>query len=435
MQVSLSTVAGLERRLEVAVPAERVAAEIENRFKDIARTARLKGFRPGKAPLAVVRQQYASQVQSEVVGDLLRDSYAEAVSSQNLKPATDPRIEQLSAEPGAELRYVALIEVMPEFTLNSVSELKVDRPSAEITDADLEAMLETMRKQRPDFVEVAREAGDGDRVTVDFEGRIEGEIFQGGSAQGFPFVIGQGRMLKEFEDGVRGAKAGEARTVPVNFPSDYGSPQVAGKAAEFSITVQKVEEQKLPEIDEAFCAAFGVSEGGVEALKREVRSSMQRELDNAIRAKVRTQVLDALHDANPIEVPKGMIAEAMQGMQIDLARRMGLKDLSQLPKNDALETPARRRVALGLVVGEIVRAQDLKVDRARVNARLAEAVGDHPNSDEMRRQYLQNAEAMRQIESAALEDQLIDWVLSQAQVTEKPSTFSELTGFGKGNAT
>jgi trigger factor len=434
MQVSLSTVAGLERRLEVAVPAERVAAEIENRFKDIARTARLKGFRPGKAPLAVVRQQYASQVQSEVVGDLLRDSYAEAVSSQNLKPATDPRIEQLSAEPGSELRYVALIEVMPEFTLNPVSELKVERSSAEITDADLGAMLETMRKQRPDFVEVAREAGDGDRVTVDFEGRIDGEVFQGGSAQGFPFVIGQGRMLKEFEDGVRGAKAGEARTVPVNFPADYGSPQVAGKTAEFSITVQKVEEQKLPEIDEAFCAAFGVSEGGVEALKREVRSSMQRELDNAIRGKVRTQVLDALHDANPIEVPKGMVAEAMQGMQIDLARRMGLKDLSQLPKNDALEAPARRRVALGLVVGEIVRAQDLKVDRARVNARLAEAVGDHPNSDEMRRQYLQNAEAMRQIESAALEDQLIDWVLSQAQVTDKPSTFSELTGFGKGNA-
>jgi trigger factor len=434
MQVSLSIVAGLERRLEVAVPAERVAAEIENRFKDIARTARLKGFRPGKAPLAVVRQQYASQVQSEVVGDLLRDSYAEAVSSQNLKPATDPRIEQLSAEPGAELRYVALIEVMPEFTLNPVSELKLERPSAEITDADLEAMLETMRKQRPDFVEVARDAGDGDRVTVDFEGRIEGEIFQGGSAQGFPFVIGQGRMLKEFEDGVRGAKAGETRAVPVNFPADYGSPQVAGKTAEFSITVQKVEEQKLPEIDDAFCAAFGVSEGGVEALKREVRSSMQRELDNAIRAKVRTQVLDALHDANPIEVPKGMVAEAMQGMQIDLARRMGLKDLSQLPKNDALEAPARRRVALGLVVGEIVRAQDLKVDRARVNARLAEAVGDHPNSDEMRRQYLQNAEAMRQIESAALEDQLIDWVLSQAQVTDKPSTFSELTGFGKGNA-
>ena len=434
MQVSLSTVAGLERRLEVAVPAERVAAEIENRYKEIARTARLKGFRPGKAPLAVVRQQYASQVQSEVVGDLLRDSYAEAVSRQNLKPATDPRIEELSAEPGAELRYVALIEVMPEIALNPVSEIAIERPSAEITDADVAAMLETMRKQRPDFVAVEREAGENDRVTVDFEGRIDGELFQGGSANGFPFVIGQGRMLKEFEDGVRGAKAGDTRSVTVNFPADYGSEQVAGKTALFSITVQKVEEQKLPELDDAFCAAFGVSEGGLEALQREVRSSMQRELDNAIRGKVRTQVLDALHDANPIEVPKGMVAEAMQSMQIDLARRMGLKDFSQLPKNDAMEAPARRRVALGLVVGEIVRAQDLKVDRARVNARLNEAVGDHPSADEMRRQYLQNAEAMRQIESAALEDQLIDWVLSQAKVTDAPSSFSELTGFGKGNA-
>jgi trigger factor len=434
MQVSLSTVAGLERRLEVAVPAERVAAEIENRYKEIARTARLKGFRPGRAPLSVVRQQYGSQVQSEIVGDLLRDSYAEAVSRQNLKPATDPRIQTLSAEPGAELRYVALIEVMPEFSLNPVSDIAIERPSAEITDADVAAMLETMRKQRPDFVAAERDAGQNDRVTVDFEGRIDGEPFQGGSASSFPFVIGQGRMLKEFEDGVRGAKAGETRSVTVNFPADYGSEQVAGKTALFKITVQKVEEQKLPELDDAFCAAFGVSEGGLETLQREVRSSMQRELDNAIRGKLRTQVLDALHDANPIEVPKSMVAEAMQSIQIDLARRMGLKDVAQLPKNDALEAPARRGVALGLVVGEIVRAQNLKVDRARVNSRLNEAVRDHPSADEMRRQYLQNAEAMRQIESAALEDQLIDWVLSQAKVTDALSSFSELTGFGKGNA-
>jgi trigger factor len=434
MQVSLSTVAGLERRLEVAVPAEQVAAEIENRYKEIARTARLKGFRPGRAPLSVVRQQYGSQVQSEIVGDLLRDSYAEAVSRQNLKPATDPRIQTLSAEPGAELRYVALIEVMPEFSLNPVSDIAIERPSAEITDADVAAMLETMRKQRPDFVAAERDAGQNDRVTVDFEGRIDGEPFQGGSASSFPFVIGQGRMLKEFEDGVRGAKAGETRSVTVNFPADYGSEQVAGKTALFKITVQKVEEQKLPELDDAFCAAFGVSEGGLETLQREVRSSMQRELDNAIRGKLRTQVLDALHDANPIEVPKSMVAEAMQSIQIDLARRMGLKDVAQLPKNDALEAPARRGVALGLVVGEIVRAQNLKVDRARVNSRLNEAVRDHPSADEMRRQYLQNAEAMRQIESAALEDQLIDWVLSQAKVTDAPSSFSELTGFGKGNA-
>jgi trigger factor len=431
MQVSVSTVSGLERRIEVSVPAARVAAEIESRFKTLARTARLKGFRPGKAPMPVVRQQFGAQVQSEVVGDLLRDSYAEAITQQQLKPATDPRIETVSAEPGADMRYVALIEIFPDFTVNSVSELSIERPSAKIEDKDLEAMIETMRKQRPDFISVDRAAADGDRVTVDFEGRIDGETFQGGSATGIPFVIGQGRMLKEFEDGVKGAKAGEAKSVTVNFPADYGSDAVAGKTAIFSVTVQKVEEQKLPELNDEFCAAFGITEGGIEALRKEVLESMERELENAIRGKVRTQVLDKLHDTNPIDVPKGMIAETVQSMQIDFARRMGIRDPQQLPAPESMQEPARRRVALGLVVGELIRAQGIKVDRERVNQKLNEAVGMHPNPDELRRQYLQNAEAMRQIESAALEDQLIDWVLSQAKVTEIPSTFSELTGFGK----
>ena len=217
----------------------------------------------------------------------------------------------------------------------------------------------------------------------------------------------------------------------VNFPSDYGSEAVAGKTAIFTVTVQKVEEQKLPELDDAFCAAFGITEGGIEALRKEVLESMERELENAIRGKVRTQVLDKLHDANPIEVPKGMVAETVHGMQIDFARRMGIQDIKQLPASDSLHEPARRRVALGLVVGELIRTQGIKVDRERVNQKLNEAVGMHPNPDELRRQYLQNAEAMRQLESAALEDQLIDWVLSQAKVTDVPSTFSELTGFGK----
>ena len=431
MQVSVSTVSGLERRIEVSIPAARVSAEVEARFKQLSRTARLKGFRPGKAPLPVVRQQFGAQVQSEVVGDLLRDSYAQAVSQQNLKPATDPRIEQVSADPGADMRYVAVIEIFPEFSVNSVSELSIERPTAKIEDKDLEAMIETMRKQRPDFIAVDRAAIDGDRVTVDFEGRIDGETFQGGSANGIPFVIGQGRMLKEFEDGAKGAKTGETKTVTVNFPTDYGSEAVAGKTAIFTVTVQKVEEQKLPELDDEFCAAFGITEGGIEALRKEVLESMERELESAIRSKVRTQVLDKLHDANPIEVPKGMVAETVQGMQIDFARRMGIRDPQQLPAPEAMQEPARRRVALGLVVGELVRTQGIKVDRERLNQKLNEAVGMHPNPDELRRQYLQNAEAMRQLESAALEDQLIDWVLSQAKVTDVPSTFSELTGFGK----
>ena len=431
MQVSVSTIAGLERRLEVAVPAERVAGEIETRLKQLARTARLKGFRPGKAPFAVVKQQFSSQVQTEVIGDLLRESYSEAVSREKLRPATDPRIEGVSAEPGAELRFTAVLEVLPDCTVKPVADLAVERPSAEVAEADIDAMIESMRRQRPDFIAVARAAADGDRVSVDFEGRIEGETFQGGTGSDIKFVLGKGQMLPEFEDGARGATAGEARSVIVNFPADYGSPVVAGKTAVFAVTVTAVDEEKLPTVDDAFCEAFGVTAGGIEALRRDVHESMQRELAGAIRGRLRTQVLDALFDANPIEVPKSMVAEAVQGMQLDFARRMGIRDPKQLPAVEALESPARRRVALGLLVGELLREQVMKVDRERVQARLAELVGDHPQSDEMRRQYLQNADTMRQIESAALEEQLIEWVISKAKVTDKPASFAELTGFGK----
>jgi len=430
MQVLVTTVSGLERRLEVAVPADRLTSEIERRLKQLARTARLKGFRPGKAPIPVVRQQFSQQVQSEVVGDLLRETYSEAISQQKLRPATDPKIEQLSAEPGAELRYVALVEVMPEIDLKPVSQLTIERATADITEADQTAMLEAMRRQRPEYVAIDRAAGEGDQLTVDFEGLIEGEAFQGGSAVDFPFVIGQGRTLKEFEDGARGAKAGETRSVTVNFPADYGSAAVAGKTALFTVTVKKVEEQKLPEIDDAFCAAFGVNEGGLEALQNEMLESMKRELGNAVKNRMRTQVFDKLLDANPIDVPRGMVAETAQSMQLDYARRMGLKDKSQLPPLESMQEPAKRRVALGLLVGEVIRAGNLKVERERVNARLNELVGSHPSADERRRQYLQNAEAMRQIESQTLEEQVVDYVLAQAQVTEKAYSFKELTGFG-----
>ena len=434
MQVSLTPVGALERRLEVAVPAQRVAGEIDQRLKNIARTARLKGFRPGKAPFPVVKQQFGSQVQSEVVTDLLRESFAAAVNQEKLRPATDPRIESVSADPGADLKYVAVFEVLPEFKVKPVDTMAIEKPEASVTDADIDAMLETMRKQRPVFTAVEREARDTDQVRVDFEGRIGGETFKGGSGTDIPFVLGAGRMLKEFEDGVRGAKPGEARTVKVDFPADYGSSDVAGKTAEFAVTVQKVEEQSLPVIDDEFCQAFGIAEGGVDALRTEVRKSMERELADAVRNRLRVQVMDALHRDNTIDLPKSMVEEQLQSMQMDMARRMGVKDPSQLPARESLEEPAKRRVALGLIVGELIRSEGIKVERERVNARLAEAVGAYPNADEMRRQYLQSPEAMRQIESAALEDQLIDWIVGRAQVTAKPASFSELTGFGQNSA-
>ena len=431
MQVSLTPVGALERRLEVAVPAQRVAGEIDQRLKNIARTARLKGFRPGKAPFVVVKQQFGSQVQSEVVTDLMRESFAAAVDQEKLRPATDPRIESVSAEAGADLRYVAVFEVLPEFKVKPVETMVLEKPDAAVTEADIDAMLETMRKQRPVFTPVEREARDTDQVVVDFEGRIDGELFQGGSGKEIPFVLGAGRMLKEFEEGVRGAKPGETRTVKVDFPADYGSAEVAGKSAEFTVTVGKVEEQSLPVIDEEFCQAFGVHEGGVEALRIEIRKSMERELAEAVRNRLRVQVMDALHRDNSIEVPKAMVEQQVQAMQVDMARRMGVKDASQLPSREGFEEPARRRVALGLIVSELIRAEGIKVERERVNTRLAELVAAYPNADEMRRQYLQSPDAMRQIESAALEDQLIDWIVGKATVTPKAASFGELTGFGQ----
>jgi trigger factor len=431
MQVSLTSTSGLERRLEVAVPAARVAGEVDSRLKNLARTVRLKGFRPGKAPFTVVRQQYASQVQSEVVSDLLQQTFSEAVSQEKLRPAGGPRIESLSADPGADLRYAAVFEVMPDLALQPLDALAIESPEATITEADIDAMIESMRRQRPTFADVQRTAQDTDRVTVDFEGRIDGATFAGGTASGINFIVGAGRMLAEFDAGVKGAKAGEVRNVTVHFPADYGSKDVAGKMAVFAVTVQKVEEQGLPAVDDEFCSAFGVREGGLAKLREEVRDSMQRELSQAIRSKQRLALLDALHSANPLELPRSMVDEQVQELVVEAARRMGVQDVKQLPAREAFEETARRRVALGLIVGEIIRMQGIKVDRERVNARLAETVSSYPNSDEMRRQYLQNADAMRDIEAGALEDQVIDVVLAKAKVTTKPSTFSELTGFGQ----
>lgn len=431
MQVSLSTTGGLERRMAVAVPAARVAGEVDARLKSLARSARLKGFRPGKAPFAVVKQQFSSQVQSEVITDLLQRSFSEAIDQEKLRPAGGPRIESLSADPGADLRYEAVFEVMPEITLQPLDALAIDSPAASVTEADLEAMIESMRRQRPVFTDVARAAQDTDRVTVDFEGRINGEAFAGGTASGINFVVGGGRMLAEFDAGVKGASAGDTRNVTVNFPEDYGSKDVAGKMAVFAVTVQKVEAQSLPEIDDAFCQSFGVHEGGLAKLRDEVRESMEREVAQAIRVRQRNALLDALHAANPLQLPRSMIEEQIQQLALEAARRMGLKDVSQLPPSDAFETTAKRRVALGLIIGEIIREHGIKVDRQRVNERLDETVSSYPNSEEMRRQYLQSAEAMRDIEAAALEDQVIDVVLAKATVTPKASSFSELTGFGQ----
>jgi trigger factor len=429
MQVSLTATGGLERRLEVAVPAERVASEVEQRLKRISRTARLKGFRTGKAPFTVIRRQFGEQVHAEVVSDLMRSTYADALTQEKLTPAAGPRIEPIAMGPGADLKYAAVFEVLPDVRVKPTGEMSIERPVAAVTEEDVDAMIESMRRQRPVFTAVERAVRDTDRITVDYQGRIDGELMKGAQAEDVAFIVGAGRIMTELEEAVKGAISGESRTVTVRFPPEHADAQLAGQAVEVLLTVKKVEAMSLPAVDEEFMIAFGVTEGGVDALRAEVRASMEREMAQAVRQRMRAAVIDALVRDNAMEMPRALIEEQLRELQLEAARRMGIKDPSQAPARGAFEEPARRRVALGLILGEIIRSASLKVDRQRVHSRLDEIAASYPNSDEVRRTYLQSADAMRQIEATVLEDQVIDWVLERASVVERASSFSELTGF------
>jgi trigger factor len=431
MQVSLTATNGLERRLEVAVPATEVASEIESRLKNISRTARLKGFRPGKAPITVVRKQFGEQVQAEVMTDLMRSSFAQALTQEKLTPAGGPRIEPITMGPGADLRYAAIFEVMPEIKVKPFDSIPVERPTAEVTEDDVNAMIESMRRQRPVFTPVERAARDTDRLTIDFDGRIDGEAFEGGDGRDVTVILGARQALPELEEGIKGGSPGENRTITLSFPAEHPTKSIAGKKAELQVTIKRVEEQSLPEVDEEFGRAYGVEEGGIEALRIEVRKSMERELGDVIRNRVRGQVMEALYGENPIEVPRALIDEQVQRFQMDAARRSGAKDASQVPPRETFEEPARRRAALGLLMGQVVQTEGIKVDRERVQSRLNDLIASYPNPDEARRAYLQNVDAMRQIESVVLEDQVVDWIAEHARVTDKPMTFKDLTGFGR----
>jgi trigger factor len=434
MQFSLTTTKGLERRLEVTVPPEQVATEVNGRLKALARTARMKGFRPGKVPFAVVRQQYGGQAHAEAVDELIRSTYSEALNREQLRPAGDPRIEPLQVAPGGILRYAATFEILPEIKLGDLGAISVERPTAEVTDADVAAMLESMRKQKPVFAHVERPAQATDRVTIEFEGRIDGELFPGGKGDDLRVILGAGSILPELDTALHGTVVGEEKTAPARFPDDYGAKTVAGKLAEFRMKVLSIESQALPELDEEFIRGFGMHEGGIDEFRAQVRSSMETEIAGAVRNKLREQLLDALYKATPLELPQVMLEEQIRELQVQVLRRAGVQKIEraeQLPPRDPFVEPAAKRVALGLIIGEIIRANAIRVDRARVEQRLDSVTAAYPDPEGVRRQYLQSREAMAQLESAALEDQALDWVQGQAKVIDKPTTFTELTGFGK----
>ena len=429
MQVSVESISKLERRMQVQVPAERVSQEIAARLKNLSRTARLKGFRPGKAPIKVIRQQFGVQVHREVIGELLQSSFAEAVTSKQLSPAGNPRIEPQSIDEGQDLRYVATFEVFPEVALQPIDALELERVRAEVTESDIDAMIERLRKQQVKYSAVTRSAADGDKVTIDFLGKIDGVEFAGGKGENIGIVLGAGRMLPQLEQGLIGAAAGDHREISVTFPADYRATELAAKTAIFSTEVKAVEEPALPEIDEEFCKSFGVTEGGVPRLREDVAANMRRELEQALRNRNKAEVMEKLYRTNPIDVPNTVVEAQIRDMQVEAMRRSGAKDVSQAPPREPLVEPARRRAALGLIINEIIRRENIVLDQQRANARLDELVGAYGDSEALKRAYSQNADAMRQVESLALEDQVVDWILDHAKVHEKSSTFKELMNF------
>ncbi|MDZ5112041.1 MULTISPECIES: trigger factor [Pseudomonas] len=425
MQVSVENTSALERRMTIAVPAERVENEVNKRLQQTAKRAKVAGFRPGKVPMSVIRQRFEADARQEAFGDLVQASFYEAIVEQKLNPAGAPAVEPKSFEKGKDLEFVAIFEVFPEFTVGGLESISVERLSAEVADADLDNMLEVLRKQNTRFEAVERAAQKDDQVNIDFVGKVDGEVFAGGSAKGTQLVLGSGRMIPGFEDGLVGAKAGEERVVNVTFPEDYQNLDLAGKAAEFTITVNSVAAPVLPELNEEFFAQFGIKESTLEGFRTEVRKNMERELRQAIKAKVKNQVMDGLLAANPIEVPKALLENEVNRLRVQAVQQFGgnIKP-EQLPA-ELFEEQAKRRVVLGLIVAEVVKQFELKPDEGKVREMIEEMASAYQEPEQVIAWYYKNDQQLNEVRSVVLEEQVVDTVLQKATVTDKSVSYED----------
>ncbi|MFC0668435.1 trigger factor [Azotobacter chroococcum] len=425
MQVSVESTSALERRLTIGVPAERIETEVNKRLQQTARRAKVPGFRPGKVPMSVIRQRYEESARQEALGELIQASFYEAVLEQKLKPAGAPSVEPKVFEKGKDLEYVATFEVYPEFEVVGLEGIAVERLQAEVAESDVDNMLEILRKQNTRYKQVEREAQNGDQLNIDFVGKIDGEAFAGGSAKGTSLVLGSGRMIEGFEAGLVGVKAGEERVLSLTFPEDYQNLDLAGKAAEFAVTVNTVSEAELPELNAEFFALFGIAEPNLEAFRAEVGKNMDRELRQAIKSKVKTQVMDGLLAVNPIEVPKALIENEVNRLRVQAVQQFGgnIKP-EQLPAN-LFQEQARRRVALGLIVAEMVKQFEIKPDESKVKAMIEEIASAYQEPEQVVAWYYGNEQQLGEVRSVVLEEQVVDTVLQKASVTDKTVSYEE----------
>lgn len=425
MQISVETTAGLERRLTISVPSEAFESRISERLGDAAQRMRLPGFRPGKVPLKEVRRRYGQAVRAEVAGELMQSSFFDAVRQEDLSPAGQPNLEVVKMDPGDDFEFTATFEVFPSVDLADLSRVAVKRPEAEVTESDVDDMIERLRDQRKDWREVERSAEEGDRVTLDFEGRLDGEVFEGGHAEDAAFVIGAGQMIDDFDKGVRGLKAGESSEFEASFPEDYRAENLAGKTVTFKVDVKKVTEPALPELDEAFLESFGIEEGGLEAFRADVRRNMEREMEGAVRTQVKNQVMDQLNALHQIQLPEALVANEVQALKQQTLQQFQMYGAGNQPDlpDDLFRDQAERRVRVGLVVNEIVSSAEIQVTPEKLRARVEELAEGYAEPQQVVNWYYSNQEQLQQVEMAALEDEVVEHVLASATVETVPATY------------
>jgi trigger factor len=432
MSVQVETLDKLERRITLTLPASSIASEVESRLRRLSRTVRADGFRPGKVPMSVVAQRYGYSVHNEVLNDKVGQVFKEAVDEAKLRVAGAPRITEKAEAPEGEVAFDATFEVYPEVKLGDLTQSEVERATTSVTDAAVDKTIDILRKQRRTFQQrpAAEGAAEGDRVTIDFAGSIDGTPFDGGKAEGFQFVIGEGQMLPQFDSSVRGMKAGESKTFPLQFPADYQGKDVAGKEADFTVTVKKIEAQHLPAVDEAFAKSLGIGGGTVDALRGDVRKNLEREVKFRVQARNKASVMDALVKSAELEVPKSLVAgeteRMVEQMRADLKKR-GMKDAETAPiPAEMFQAQAERRVRLGLIVAELVRSQSLQAKPEQLQAHIEELSQSYEKPSEVMRWYLSDRNRMAEVEAMVVENNVTAYVLERAKPVDKEVPFDEL---------
>ena len=429
MQVSIETLEGLERRMTVQIPSERVSEAVEKKLKDLSKTVRIDGFRPGKVPLKVVQQKYGGHVRQEVIGDVIESSYQEALIQEKVRPAGMPSIDSVSTEEKEDMSFTATFEVYPEVGTLTLESIEVEKPKVEISDKDFDSMLQKLREQRKVWKETKAAAKKGFQVMVDFEGRIDGELFEGGAGKDMAIEIGAGQMLPEFEAGLEGVKATEQRTVEVNFPDDYHGAEVAGKKAEFTLKANKVSKPELPELDEEFAKGFGIEDGDLEKMRADIRANMEKEKNDRLKLNIKNKVMAGLLEHNEIIAPSAMVNDEINNLRAQAAQRMGQDpesiDQSSYP-DELFSAEATRRVQLGLLIAEVIKSEKIELNQELVDSAVEEMAVAYEQPDQVREYYRHNQQARSGLEGMVLEDQVVAHILDKARVTEIEASFDDL---------